>query len=202
MDSMAMSSMTSLITYPSTAPITATATTCVIISLTQDIDTITHTSGETGIYPQTTYTAVSIESITFSAGTLATCLQPGETLPTLTLSIPAEENIVCSTTIFPESTEVQTYAPGVSFDFISTTTRTATEISTSITPAYTYVDCELVPDYQDPATCNTIKPLTWASLVITFVTIQLTWWIFDIPLLWQKKEAETRGFATLFPGLV
>ena len=42
-------------------------------------------------------------------------------------------------------------------------------------------------DYQDPAACDTITPLTWASLVVTFITVQLSWWIFELSLLCEKK---------------
>ncbi|CZR69649.1 uncharacterized protein PAC_19549 [Phialocephala subalpina] len=169
---------------PGLTPKIATASTCVVVSQPQEINTITYSSGHTGLSPHTTYTALTVTTFTNTATTIASCFKRGETIPALTVPT-TMEGIKCSTTTYPESTLVQTYAPGVSGIF-SKTTRTATETSTSIVPAHTYIDCDVLPDYQNPETCHTIKPLAWALLVITFVTIQLTWWIFDTPLLWKK----------------
>jgi hypothetical protein len=169
-----------------TVPNIATASTCVVVSLPQEIGTITYTSGETGWFPDTTYTSLTITTYTNTATTVASCFTPGETIPALTVPT-TMEGVQCSTTTYPETTVVQSYAPGVSGIF-SKTTRTATEISTSVMPAFTDVQCNVLPNYQNPDTCRSIKPLTWALLIITFVTIQLTWWIFDIPLLWKKGE--------------
>jgi hypothetical protein len=79
----------------------------------------------------------------------------------------------------------------------SKTTRTAPETITSVYPASTSVSCSIVPDYQILSACNSITPLTWASLVITFVTIQLTWWIFDVSMLWSQGA----GMRTFFDSV-
>lgn len=42
-------------------------------------------------------------------------------------------------------------------------------------------------DYQDPATSDIITPLTWASLIITFITVQPSCWTFELSLLCKKK---------------
>jgi len=78
-----------------------------------------------------------------------------------------------------------TYAPG--------TSELAPETFTSVYPAFTDVSCSIIPDYQIQSTCNSITPLTWVILVITFITIQLTWWTFDVPMLWSQ-DAGIRSF--------
>lgn len=121
-----------------------------------------------------TYTAVTTVTYMRSAETRATCFAPGEILPSATIAI-TKEGIGCSTEVFPESTITLTYPSGVSgLLFAATTTRTVSETSTSIIPAFTDVRCDVVPDYENQETCNTIAPLTWALLVITFITVQMT----------------------------
>jgi hypothetical protein len=165
-------------------PIVATASTCVVQSLPAEYYTMTYSSGESVFLGTTTYTAITTVTSMRSAHTLATCFTPGEILPLATVAT-AKESIRCSTKFFPESTKTITYLPGVS-GLLFATTRTVTETSTSFIPAFTDVQCNVVPDYQNQNTCNAIAPLTWVLLVITFITIQLTWWIFDVPLLWTK----------------
>lgn len=134
---------------------------------------------------ETTFTAPFTTTYTYPATVIATCLTSGQTIPAHTIPTGTLQVITCSTTVNPEFTETLTYPPGVSGIFFPTT-RTASETITSICPEYTDVTRNILPDYKIPTTCDTIKPLTWAVLVITFVTIQLTRWIFDIPLLWTK----------------
>ena len=167
---------------PGLTPKIATASTCVVVSLPQQIGTITHSSGA---YPDTTLAALTVQAFTNSAMTIATCYNPGETIAALIVPT-TKEGIKCSTTVFPEATEIQTYPFYVTGAF-------STETSTSIIPGYTNIQCDVLPDYENMETCNTIKPLSWALLVITFISIQLTWWIFDIPLLWEK-EGGLRAF--------
>ncbi|KAL2131095.1 hypothetical protein VTI74DRAFT_5569 [Chaetomium olivicolor] len=50
------------------------------------------------------------------------------------------------------------------------------------------VYCGQIQDYRNAATCNTVDPLTWASLVIAFIAVQLSWWIFELLLLWKKNR--------------
>jgi len=165
-------------------PIVATAPTCVVESLPAEYYTKTYSSGESVFLGTTTYTAMTTVTSMRSARTRATCLTPGEILPSATIPT-TKEGIICSTKFVPELTRIITYPPGVS-GHLFPTTRNVPETSTSIIPASTDVQCDVVPDYQNQETCNAIAPLTWALLVITFITIQLTWWIFDVPLLWKK----------------
>jgi hypothetical protein len=158
---------------PGLTPKIATASTCVVVSLPQQIATATHSGGA---YPDTTLTALTVQTFTDSATAIATCYNPGETIPALTVPM-TEEGITCSTTVLPGATVILTYPPGL---------LGVSETSTSIIPASTNVQCDVMPDYENMETCDTVKPEAWALLVITFVSIQLTWWIFDIPLLWQK----------------
>jgi hypothetical protein len=34
--------------------------------------------------------------------------------------------------------------------------------------------------------CTSVSATTWASLVLTCISVQLTWWLFDLPLLWNS----------------
>jgi len=147
---------------PGLTPKIATASTCVVVSLPQQIGTITHSSGA---YPDTTLAALTVQAFTNSAMTIATCYNPGETIAALIVPT-TKEGIKCSTTVFPEATEIQTYPFYVTGAF-------STETSTSIIPGYTNIQCDVLPDYENMETCNTIKPLSWALLVITFISIQM-----------------------------
>jgi hypothetical protein len=156
--------------------------------------TVQHSSGESAIFPATTYTAPTSIVYTDQATIEARCftLAPGQTIPPSVSFV----GVSCSTDYYPGSTETSTdtYTPGepiVLFGqtltvYTGTTTRYATATHT-IDPQ-TNVFCSPLPDVQNPATCDSITPLTWASLVITFITVHLTWWLFDLPLLWKKRD--------------
>ncbi|KAK6073174.1 2-amino-3-carboxymuconate-6-semialdehyde decarboxylase [Seiridium cupressi] len=61
---------------------------------------------------------------------------------------------------------------------------------TSTIAATSFVTCDEVLDYENTDTYDTVTPLTWASLALTFATIQLTWWVFDLTLVfkWRAKS--------------
>ena len=123
-----------------------------------------------------------------SATIIAQCytLTPGESsLPLFT-----DVGVTCSSILFPGTTDFITYTSG-NVDPIFRTTYTA-DSTTTIKPT-NYVTCDVLPDYLNAETCHNVSSLTWASLVVTFISVQLTWWIFDVPLIW-KRDAGIRVF--------
>ncbi|KAK4147315.1 uncharacterized protein C8A04DRAFT_9038 [Dichotomopilus funicola] len=185
-------------------PTASLSTTCLVVTQPASYDTITYTSGETPFFGDTTYTAPTAVVNTFEATIEARCftLLPGQTPPAAVPYWGAS----CSTEYSPASTETTTitYTPGEVFtighatigSYRGTTTSYATETYTY--PASTDVYCKPVPDVQNQATCDRISPLTWASLVITFITVHLTWWLFDVPLLWKKRAPNEIPSSTLY----
>jgi hypothetical protein len=94
--------------------------------------------------------------------------------------------ITCSSIWYPGTTEYATYTSGeVDGIFQTTYTKDSTH-STNIEPT-SYVQCDPLPNYLDHATCSLISPLAWAALCVTFISVQLTWWVFDVPLLWNDN---------------
>ncbi|KXX78111.1 hypothetical protein MMYC01_205098 [Madurella mycetomatis] len=164
----------------SSATAVPTSTTCLAVS--QPARTIyqTFTSGEIPIYfiEPTTFTALTTSSEILPATIHAECftLTPGQTLPS---SVPFY-GVTCTTYYFPATTEYYTFTAN------QTSGLNLVTFSYAHPHPTTYVSCSALPDALNPATCDTITPLTWASLVVTFFAIQLSWWIFDIPLLWKK----------------
>jgi hypothetical protein len=73
---------------------------------------------------------------------------------------------------------------------IYTGTTTLYVTATYTNPPRTDIHCEAVRDVYNPATCDTVTPLAWASLILTFITVHLTWWVFDVPILWKKRPAD------------
>ena len=174
-------------------PTTSFSTTCVVVSRPASTYTIRHSSGDWGIYPVTTYTAPATRTYTDDATIEASCftLAPGQTIPPSVAFV----GVSCSSDFHAGSTETTTYSytpgePLVAFGktlsvYTGTTSRYVT--ATYTYDPRTYVFCTPLPDVYNPETCNTVTPLTWASLAITFVAVQLSWWVFDLPLLWQRK---------------
>lgn len=156
--------------------------------------TIFHSSGDTVLFPATTYTAPATVLYTQRATIEASCftLAPGQTVPPSVFFVGAS----CSTESHPGSTETTTYSytpgePLVAFGktlsvYTGTTTRYVTATHTYDPRSYVY--CRPLLDVWNPATCHTVTPLTWATLVVTFIAVQLSWWLFDVPLLWQQKK--------------
>ncbi|PMD67468.1 uncharacterized protein K444DRAFT_606407 [Hyaloscypha bicolor E] len=174
----------------SLAPSTST---CHFVSIPATTSTIVYTSGEVGLFPQTTYTALTTSFITLSSDLVVECdpLYPGET----SVSI-ADLGQTCSSTWLPATTEYITYTSG-QLNVFFLTTYTAASTGTIVSEPTNFVTCQPLPDYQNQATCHGISPLTWTSLVITFVSVQLTWWIFELPLLWK----ENAGWMTFFDAV-
>jgi hypothetical protein len=125
-----------------------------------------------------------------SATIMAQCytLTPGESSPPSFTDV----GVTCSSDFLPGSTDFLTYTSG-NVDPIFGTTYTAHSTATIISEPTNYVTCDVLPDYQNAETCHTISSLTWASLVVAFISVQLTWWIFDVPLIW-KRDAGFRVF--------
>ncbi|AEO69864.1 uncharacterized protein THITE_157579 [Thermothielavioides terrestris NRRL 8126] len=179
-------------------PTTSFSTTCLVVSVPESSYTVHYTSGEVGIYPPTTYTAPTDIVRTETATIEASCftLAPGQSIP----SSVAFVGVSCETYYHPATTETWTYTstpgqPFVVFDktldvYTGTTTRYVTETYTR--PPFSGVYCTPLPDVRNPDTCDHVTPLTWASLVITFITVHLTWWLFDLPLLWKKKKKKKK----------
>ena len=157
------------------------STTCLVVSRPESTDYVTYSSGQTPFIETTTYTAATTVAWTQSATIQARCftLTPGESLPPSISFVGAD----CTTESFSERTDYLTYTSGENlFGLTVTEDKTVTQV---LKPT-SYVFCSPLPDYKNPATCDTVTPITWASLAITFITIQLTWWVFDVPLLWAK----------------
>ncbi|KAH6617509.1 hypothetical protein F5144DRAFT_624194 [Chaetomium tenue] len=175
-------------------PTSSFSTTCLVVTQPATVYTLQYSSGESALFPATTYTAPTTIINTRQATIAARCftLARGETAP------PAAPfwSASCSTDFYSGSTETTTYTytpgePLVAFGetlavYTGTTTKYATHTHT-IAPQ-THISCDKIPDVQNPATCNSVSPLTWASLILTFITMHLTWWLFDIPLLWKKRD--------------
>jgi len=178
--------------FPTPTP--SFSTTCLVFSQPASTMTLHHSSGETGLFPATTYTAPTTELYTQRATIKASCftLAPGQTIPPSLFFVGAS----CSTDSRPGSTETTTYSytpgePLVAFGrtlsvYTGTTTRYITATHTYDPQSYVY--CQPLPDVWNPATCHTVTPLTWATLAVTFLAVQLSWWLFDVPLLWQQQK--------------
>ncbi|KAH6855720.1 hypothetical protein B0I37DRAFT_402430 [Chaetomium sp. MPI-CAGE-AT-0009] len=175
-------------------PTASFSTTCLVVTQPASAYTLRYSSGESALFPATTYTAPTTIIRTHEATIAARCftLAPGETVPPGVSFVGAS----CSTDSYPGRTETttRTYTPGqplVVFGktldvYTGTTTRYVTATYT-IDPS-TYVSCRTIPDVQNPATCDSVTPLTWISLILTFITVHLTWWVLDVPLLWKKRD--------------
>ncbi|KAK4239581.1 hypothetical protein C8A03DRAFT_14033 [Achaetomium macrosporum] len=158
-------------------------TTCLVVSEPASTWSVEYSSGDTAFLGTTTYTAPTTIFHTRSATIGARCftLSPGQTIAT---SVPFV-GVTCSTTYYPAITETVVYTSGQPFAFLGGT-RTADETVTYTLEAGSSVFCSPLPDYQNPATCDTVTPLTWASLVVTFIVVQLSWWVFELPLLFKR----------------
>jgi len=164
---------------------TATTTTCLVVSLPASTLQLTFSSGDSRIFPDTTYTSPTTVTEVEQGTIVARCftLTPGQTS---FASIP-DVGVTCSTDFLSLTTDFITRTSGYVDPFVGTTYTAATTRTIVLEPT-SLVDCSVLPDYKNAATCNSVSSLTWASLVLTFVTVQLTWWIFDIPLLWTSKN--------------
>ncbi|KAK3292015.1 uncharacterized protein B0H64DRAFT_435725 [Chaetomium fimeti] len=172
------------------------STTCLAVTRPASTYTAQYSSGEVAFLPTTTYTAPTTILHTYPATIEARCftLGPGQTVPPGVSFVGAS----CSTDYYPGSTETTTYTqtpgqPRVAFGetldvYTGTTTRYTTATYT-IEPR-TDISCRTIPDVHNPATCDSVTPLTWASLILTFIIVHLTWWLFDLPLLWKKRESD------------
>ncbi|KAH8682700.1 hypothetical protein BX600DRAFT_373074, partial [Xylariales sp. PMI_506] len=166
----------------------AQSTTCLVVSIPASAETFSYRSGETVLFPDTTFTAATQTTITFDATISAECftLSPGQTLPTSNV-LPLA-SVTCTTDrSYPGTTAYYTVTSGQVESWLADTTYTANSTFTFTSAPTSYLSCDPVFDFENPATCNEVTPLTWASLALTFVTIQLTWWIFELPLLFKKR---------------
>jgi hypothetical protein len=94
--------------------------------------------------------------------------------------------ISCSVVSLSAYTSTNTYSITSGYKGIFTTyTSGFTSTVTESAAATAFVRCRSLNNFEDPSQCH-VSALVWASLVITFITIQLTWWVFDIPLLWKS----------------
>lgn len=193
---------------------TATTTTCQVVSFPASTETISYRSGQTRLFPSVTTFTAPTAIATYREPTLRAICQtarPGETITTTlpTNNLPAR--VKCTTDFLSGTTSVTTLTRGqVSTIFrlttiagevsvIARTTLTADITSTTVRQPTTYVTCSVLPDYENPDTCHTVTAFTWATFVLTILTIQVTWWIFDVPLLWRKRDpnsnnSESGGF--------
>ena len=170
--------------------LSTTLTTCQVVSVPATTWTIVYSSGDARIYPATTFTAVTTVTESESATIRAQCytLTPGETSHPSFAGI----GVTCSSNFYSRGTEFITYTSG-EVNPIFRTTHTVDSTATIIIEPTNDVTYDVLSDYQNIETCHTISSLTWASLVVTFVSVQLTWWIFDVPLIW-KQDAGFRVF--------
>lgn len=162
------------------------STTCLVVSIPASTFTVSYESGDKPLFPATTFTAATQITRTYDATIGAECftLSPGQLPPT---SVPLVSASCSTEAYYPETTWYYTVTSGQVESWLADTTYTADSTMTSIIAPTSYVTCEPVFDYKNPATCDTVTPLTWASLALTFITIQLTWWVFDLPLLFQSR---------------
>lgn len=163
-------------------------TTCLVVSVPASTDTFRYDSGDTNLFPRTTYTEATTWTKTYQATISAECftLAPGQSAPTPVPYVSAS----CTTEIYnPETTWYYTITSGQIRNGSVHTTYTADTTSTSIWKAWSYISCQEVFDMDNPATCDSVTPLTWASLVLTIITIQLTWWVGDLPLLFKSRTS-------------
>ena len=163
----------------------ASTTTCQVVSVPASTRTVVYSSGDVAIFPATTYSALTTVHRTDEATVRAKCftLASGQTLSSQPASIPA--GVSCKTTSQPATTYTITYTSG-EVDIFLRSTRTADSTRIQTLQPTTLVTCNVLPDFQNPDTCNTVTAFTWITLVITFISVQLTWWIFDLPLIWKK----------------
>lgn len=172
------------------------STTCLAFSQPASTDYITYRSGATRLFPETTFTVATTITYINEATIVARCLtlSPGETAPATVPFV----GVSCSTTSRPGSTYTDTITSGETFRFLATTATRDLTFTETVAPT-SYVTCHDLPDYRNPATCDTVTPLTWAGLVVTFITIQLTWWIFELPTLFRRDS--TGGFVPFFDAV-
>ncbi|KAK6076896.1 2-amino-3-carboxymuconate-6-semialdehyde decarboxylase [Seiridium cupressi] len=138
-------------------------------------------------YP--TVRAATTRATTYDATVSADCftLTPGQPTPIAVSYVSA----TCRTDRhYPETTWYYTVTSGHIESWIVDTTYTADSTYTSTIAATSFVTCDEVLDYENTDTYDTVTPLTWASLALTFATIQLTWWVFDLALVfkWRAKS--------------
>ncbi len=160
------------------------STTCLVVSQPASTYTINYSSGDFGLFPATTYTAPTARVYTDSATIKARCLTlaPGQTIPPSVSFV----GVACSTDYHAGSIETTTYSytPGESFSAFGETLFVYTGTTTRLRHHHPHVRPDFpgvqpLPDVWSSATCSSVTPLTWSSLIITFVAVQLSWWLFD-----------------------
>ncbi len=129
-----------------------------------------HTYSYPGILWDTVISSPALTTV------LCSTLAPGETASVSIL----DANVTCSTSSVPGTTS--TYITFTTrWDAKHSTSFADVAVATSVVVQPTIsTSCDLVLDYKNPDTCKTVQPFTWAALVGAFVSVQLTWWIFDI----------------------
>lgn len=166
--------------------ISAQSTTCLVVSVPASTKTISYTSGETALFPHTTFTAATQTTITYDAEISAGCFTLGVGQTQFTAVSLASAS--CTTdAYYPATTWFYTVTSGQVDSLVADTTYTTKATLTFTNPAHTYINCAPVFDYANPDTCDTVSSLTWALLALTFIAIQITWWIFEIPILFQSR---------------
>jgi hypothetical protein len=160
----------------------AQSTTCQAVSRPVSTRVVTYSSGDTLIFPDTTFTAATTITSIDEPTIVARCftLSPGQTLPASVSFV----DVVCTTGFYSGTTDIYTITSGEKNPVLGTT-YTADTTRTVVVQPTNYVYCSAVPDYRNPTKCDAVAPLTWASLALTFATIHLTWWVFEVPLLFK-----------------
>lgn len=149
-------------------------TTCYVYSVPKSQYVFSYTSGETAYLKGSHYTADYFSTKFYTGSVTAGCFSAK--LP----AVYSDKLVaVCSTTTYPASSWTRT----LSHPLLRSTTLTTTGFNSESTS----VSCKAVPEYTVPETCNSVSPLTWIAFILTFISVQLSWWMFDLPLLFKKR---------------
>lgn len=79
--------------------------------------------------------------------------------------------MTCSTTFLPTRTKYFTYTSGDTNPLFPITTYTINSTETVISTPTNLMPYDAPPDYENAETCDTISSWTWASVVITFISV-------------------------------
>lgn len=164
-------------------PVPPFLTTCLPVSYSVSTSMTYYTIRHQAVYSPTIFTVTTTPVTNDQTTIKTTCLtfSPGETIgPELSfIGLPG------LTDHNDESMETVTkrLTPGGAFAVFDKTLNVTTRTTTrNLSHIYTYqaetdVDLSSLPARRDSNTCEDVSPLAWASLILTFIAVQLSWWL-------------------------
>ena len=173
-------------------------TSCYVYYLPKSTNFRTVTSGEHDRISNTVYTSQVTFTNIHTAIYEANCFTLDPQQPRPPPYTGTDWVLSCTTRTVTGTTATSTYPLSTGTDIFSFTYRANT--ATISKPDFEYQLCHAVPAFLDKDHCAPVATLTWAAFVLTFISVQLSWWLFDLPIIFKFGKAKKGEAKAEQPG--